>query len=75
MSGRIAWQYVDRTDPHDSGWWVLARLIVGDDGRVMIETNTRGSVVSTEVPLDDEAVRKLAGALAELTADRPERRQ
>lgn len=67
MSARVAWQHVDYTDPHASGWWVLARLIVGDDGRVMIETNTRGSVVSTEVPLDDEATRKLAEALAEVT--------
>jgi hypothetical protein len=64
---RIAWQHVDRTDPHDSGWWVLARLIVDDDGSVIVETNTRGSVVSTEVPLDAEAARTLAEVLAGLS--------
>lgn len=63
MSGRIVWQHVDRTDPHASGWWVLARLIIEDDGRVLLETNTRGSVVSTEVPLDEAAVARLREAL------------
>lgn len=60
---RIVWQYVDRTDPHDSGWWVLARLFVRDDGALMIETNTRGSVVSTEVVLDADAAAKLREAV------------
>jgi hypothetical protein len=60
---RVAWQHVDRTDAHDSGWWVLARLILRDDGSGMIETNTRGSVVSTEVELPAEVVVALREAL------------
>lgn len=63
MSGRIVWQHVDRTDPHKSGWWVLARLIVEDDGRVLLETNTRSSVVSTEVPVTPDALAALRFAL------------
>jgi hypothetical protein len=60
---RVAWQHVDRTDPHDSGWWVLARLIIRDDGSAMIETNTRASVVSTEVNFPPEALDALRRAL------------
>jgi hypothetical protein len=63
VTDRVAWQHVDRTDPHDSGWWVLARLIVRDDGSAMIETNTRGSVISTEVELPPEALAALREAL------------
>jgi len=61
---RVAWQHVDRSaDSDGSGWWVLARLIVRDDGSVMIETNTRASVVETRVELDPDAVQRLREAL------------
>jgi hypothetical protein len=59
---RIVWQHVDHADD-GSGWWVLARLIVRDDGSVQLETNTRASVVSTQVELTEEAVAKLREAL------------
>lgn len=60
---RVAWQHVDRTDALNSGWWVLARLIVRDDGSAMIETTTRASVVSTQVELPPEQLAALRQAL------------
>lgn len=60
----ILWQHANRDDPHDSGWWVAAWLIREDDGTLVVETNTRGSVVSTQVPLPPEAAEKLAEVLA-----------
>lgn len=62
-AGHELWHYVDRDDPHGSGWWQLARLTRWDDGRVELETNTRGSVVPTTITLDDEAIAKLREAL------------
>jgi hypothetical protein len=61
--GREVWKHVDRDDPHNSGWWQLARLTRWDDGRVTLETNTRGSVISTEITLPPEAVAALREAL------------
>jgi hypothetical protein len=58
----VAWQHVEHADD-GSGWWQLARLTRWDDGRVTLETNTRSSVVSTEVTLDAEAVAALREAL------------
>jgi hypothetical protein len=63
MTDRVVWQHVDRSDPHNSGWWVLARLIVRDDGSAMIETNTRSSIVSTEVELPPDVFASLREAL------------
>jgi hypothetical protein len=64
MTDRVVWQHVDRSaDTDGSGWWVLARLIVRDDGTAQIETNTRSSVVSTQVELPPEALDELRRAL------------
>lgn len=63
MTAAVLWQHVNRDDPHNSGWWVLARLIRGEDGSCLIETNTRGSVVSTEVPLPEDALEGLRRVL------------
>lgn len=61
--GTEVWQCIDRTDPLNSGWWQVARLIRWNDGRVTLETNTRGSTVPTEIPLDADAVARLREAL------------
>lgn len=61
--GRRVWHHVDRNDPHNSGWWQTADLIRWDDGRVTLETNTRGSVVSTIIVLDAESLARLREAL------------
>jgi hypothetical protein len=62
-TGREVWTYVDREDPHNSGWWQLARITRWDDGRVTVETNTRGSVISTQVTIPAEAVAGLIAAV------------
>lgn len=61
-TGRELWRYVEHADD-GSGWWQLARLTRWDDGRMTLETNTRSSVVPTEVTLDAEAVAALLEAL------------
>lgn len=60
--GREVWTHVERADD-GSGWWQLVRLTRWDDGRVTLETNTRGSVISTEVTLPPAAVAALLAAL------------
>lgn len=64
-TGREVWKHVDQDDPHNSGWWQLARLTRWDDGRVTLETNTRGSVVPTEITLPPAAVAALLDAVRE----------
>lgn len=59
----VLWQHVNWDDPHDSGWWMSVRLIREDDGSLVVETNTRGSVVSTEVPIPRDAAEGLSLAL------------
>lgn len=63
--GRVLWHHVAHADD-GSGYWELVRLIRWDDGRVMVETNTRGSVVSTQVTLTPKTVVGLIEAVEAL---------
>lgn len=59
----ILWQYIDRDDPHNSGWWQMVRLTRWDDGTVELEVDTRGSVVPITIKLPPDTVQALWEAL------------